>query len=466
MKYFIKLFVSIILTIQTVIIWKPERVINNFISPFSIGIITFLIAIFFFILMCCGAFVQHYNMSKRGRYIVIITLFCLFYYGLFILTRGGVAVDVLVTDYNDTYMDFFHSVANAAVGNPYDNFSNYPAMALLIYRILFHGIPLELNSIGGFGLRNIQMAQIMFILYNIFIVGGLLYIIEKKCTVKGIEKSFLKLFIFLSAPIMFTIERGNIIMLAFLFTMFFVFYYQSENKLVRELAYLSIAFAAALKIYPAIFGLLLVKDKKWKEAIKLAIYGVIMFLLPFVFYGGFNGLKTMIDALLYSSNVSMLDKEGFGANVSFTNIIALLLRLLGIEGIGDIVNILYIIFVIVIFAEFILCKRKLDRILILTLMLMMLPKMSFYYTAIFLIIPFICMLNEMEQEKCWTKRMFINAIFFTILLVPWASGTIESVSIRTHIHTSYSMLLQYVTLLVMVGVLGVRCIKDPKLEKE
>ena len=42
------------------------------------------------------------------------------------------------------------------------------------------------------------------------------------------------------------------------------------------------ALAAGLKLYPAIFGLLLLFDKKYKEAIRLVVYGILAVVIPFI----------------------------------------------------------------------------------------------------------------------------------------------------------------------------------------
>lgn len=53
--------------------------------------------------------------------------------------------------------------------------------------------------------------------------------------------------------ILFAVERGNIIILAFVFLMYFVAFFESENKVLKEMALLSLAVSAGLKLYPAEF---------------------------------------------------------------------------------------------------------------------------------------------------------------------------------------------------------------------
>ncbi|MBQ9783212.1 MAG: DUF2029 domain-containing protein [Clostridia bacterium] len=44
-----------------------------------------------------------------------------------------------------------------------------------------------------------------------------------------------------------------------------------------------IAVAAGIKLYPAIFGLLYVKEKRWSETLRLIAYGVLFFVVSFAF---------------------------------------------------------------------------------------------------------------------------------------------------------------------------------------
>ena len=78
-----------------------------------------------------------------------------------------------------------------------------------------------------------------------------------------------------SYPVMFCLERGNILILSVVFAMFFIFFKDSDNKFIKELSYISLAMSAGIKIYPAVFGLTLIIEKKYKEALRLLFYGFI-----------------------------------------------------------------------------------------------------------------------------------------------------------------------------------------------
>lgn len=96
-----------------------------------------------------------------------------------------------------------------------------------------------------------------------------------------IKTSYIMCFgIIFNYGMLYAYERGNIVIYSFICSMMFVFFQNSKNKYMREIALMSLAFAAGLKIYPAFLGCLLY-NKEYKRAIRTVIYGIIMFIVPF-----------------------------------------------------------------------------------------------------------------------------------------------------------------------------------------
>ena len=58
----------------------------------------------------------------------------------------------------------------------------------------------------------------------------------------------------ISYPVLYTIERGNILLIAVLALSIFVFYYDSNCWWKKEIALISLAIASGIKLSPAIFG--------------------------------------------------------------------------------------------------------------------------------------------------------------------------------------------------------------------
>lgn len=80
--------------------------------------------------------------------------------------------------------------------------------------------------------------------------------------------------------------------------MLYLYGYNSDKTLIKHLSFICLLIAAAFKIYPTIFGFLLLKEKRWKDAVICIAYGVSIFILPIVFLGGFSKFPLFINNIL------------------------------------------------------------------------------------------------------------------------------------------------------------------------
>ncbi|MEQ2630903.1 glycosyltransferase family 87 protein [Roseburia inulinivorans] len=387
------------------------------------------------------------NVLKRNQitlYLSIIVLFCVIYYVTCIFSQGNYVNAVFANDMNDTFMDYFNSIDNAKYDPYYDKYSNYPAMACIIYKILFKVVPITQRDGNGFSLRNNQSAMVIFLVFNIISIWIAFTLISQRVKLKGISEKILILAVCVSAPFMFTLERGNLIFFSFILSMFFVFNYGNENRVIKEISFLALALAAAIKIYPALFGLILLKRRNIKETIRLVIYGIAAFILPFFYYDGFNSLKIMLGALGYTSNIT--EEIGYGINLSLYNICKTFASIFRIQIWDWQIYVIYVIAILgIIISFFIVQKRWLEELAI-VLLIIFLPKTNYYYISIFLYIPFIDFINEWYERKDYLIQDYLSPICYFLTLVPWATNTIPMFSEKKFI-VSYTMLLYYISLL-------------------
>ncbi len=195
--------------------------------------------------------------------------------------------------YTDMYMDFFNSIRDGGSDNVYSERNNiYPPLCVLIFRIMSKMIDPSLVSTSFYErlqLQSDQLCMILYILFALICIMSMLRLIESYANIKTYGKMKLQAAIISFAsiicyPVMFCLERGNILILSVVFAMFFMFFKDSENKIIREISYISLAFSAGIKLYPAIFGLSLIIEKKYKDAVRLMIYGIVVVALPIVFF--------------------------------------------------------------------------------------------------------------------------------------------------------------------------------------
>lgn len=208
---------------------------------------------------------------------MIISIAYLFVYG--IISNESPFKYIVYNYGNDMYFDFWGCVKDNLYMQPYMNNSSYPALASLFFYFFARQIPVEAD--GGFFSFMAPVNNVLFMVYMLTTVCIFINLLNGYKTGSKLEKTMFGIIIILSAPYIYMFERGNLVFVALLFLMAFVFEKDSENKYIREISYLCLGIAAALKIYPAVFGLLLIKDGNYKAAVRVTLYGIAFFVIPF-----------------------------------------------------------------------------------------------------------------------------------------------------------------------------------------
>ncbi len=105
--------------------------------------------------------------------------------------------------------------------------------------------------------------------------------------------------VILSYPFLFTIDRGNIEILLFVFLLLFLFFFLKNNI---GLSAFFLSFAIAMKVYPVVLLLLYVPQKKYREiSLSIGLAALLTFGSLALFTGG---LFANIQFLVYGSNLS------------------------------------------------------------------------------------------------------------------------------------------------------------------
>ncbi len=176
---------------------------------------------------------------------------------LAVSTDGESLSSWLFQDANDYFMDFFNSMMDANRDDLYtEAWVIYPPFIEIFFRLITSAVP-DGASLTATQLRSYQSAIIIFVLIFAvcFTVLGVIYFKNKKGT--SLEKLFFILMMFVSLPFLSIIDRGNIIIVAVTFSALFLTLYKSEKAVYREIAYICLAIAAAIKLYPAALILIL-----------------------------------------------------------------------------------------------------------------------------------------------------------------------------------------------------------------
>ncbi len=257
------------------------------------------------------------------------------------------------------------------------------------------------------------------IVYVILIMIGvvLLYeLLKSKVLGEGIIKYLLPTALVFSFPFLYTIERGNTLVLTLIAVVVFLFYYDDKNKFIKEIALFSLAIAAAFKLTPAFFGLILIYDKKWKEALRCMLYGVVMIFVPFCFLKG--GIIENI--LIFKENVSLNgSKYAFEQGCGLSSTAYKYYLMLGGTQ-PHLPNELFVcttVLTAIICSVFVICgfatKHKWIKIMGLSLITIILPFHSGTYNLVYIIPAVIVFFNEADDSLTnWLLTLSLIPVFW------------------------------------------------------
>jgi len=224
-------------------------------------------------------------------FLTILIVFFVIFVIVAIITGGDSIYYILVWDHNDVFMDYFNSVMYSS-DRPYTYWLVvYPPLITSFYAFIGHFtipyISVASDETLSFVLRDSQMGLMSFVAITL-ITFYLLYVIYSRI-MKDMDfrKELMFLFlVVLSYPFIYALERGNSIILALVFCLLFILGYKSENKVIRYLSYIALGVAAGIKLYPAILWLLIVRERKYKEAWICLAFVLALALVPFLFTDG------------------------------------------------------------------------------------------------------------------------------------------------------------------------------------
>lgn len=347
----------------------------------------------------------------------------------FFISKGDLISQYFFYDMRDTGMDFFHSIEYVRGRTPYGVFNTlYPPLANLFFYFIYWLVPREvsvnwtydfyqsINFRGSYmDLRTYQAPLLLFVLFVLLVALFLIKMVRKYLADYSGRMAELAAFCLLfSYGMMHGLERGNILILTVPLIMFFVYYYNSENAALSELAVLSLAIAAGLKIYPAFFGALLIRDKKYSQAARAVIYGVLSVILPVLFFReGLGGLKIWLNVMFDfgSANPSPHTGTGFA---SFLHRLAFYAnQFFGLKLATGWFAAAGFLVALALLAAVLFLKKKWQCILVITVAIIMFQSQGQYIYSL-LCIPLCAFLSE---EKTFTKQNGAPFALMVLMLV-------------------------------------------------
>ncbi len=366
---------------------------------------------------------------KRSRinsldlFLIVSLGFTALYLLVLVIGKGyGAEWLVMENNFDYSFTDHFRHIAYTSdmknfYFNTYD--ATFPAFAYLLYYLLWRINPNMWDVNGWKECRDYQYNVLVYVMLVLAVMLLFKLIVDKLLNETTSEKRFLfVLAIALSAPMMSgAIERGNISFLTAIMVLAAMYLKDSEKPVLREVALILIAMAAGLKLYPAIMGAVYLAEKRYKEAVRLVIYGLIVFLVPFAFCGGIAGLIQYLKILFFFEN------QGYRSWTNVRNYLLSVSDLFGLyEKSGSFVGIFKIIENLYLLICVVTCfkvKSNWKRGLYTAGIMALYVPYSYRYTAVYMVIPLVLFLQEtLSGENPISYEKLYTALFALIFTVP------------------------------------------------
>jgi len=222
----------------------------------------------------------------------------------------------------------------------------------------------------------------------------------------------------LSYPVLFLVDRANFESFVFIFLSLFIYFYQNK-KLLISAVFLSLAIS--MKLFPAVFLILFVSDKKYKEAVYAVIFTVIVSIISLLFLSGsfIDNIQRMLLNMKLFNLVYVIRGLGFDYGHSLFSVFKIFDYWFNVNITIEELLRPYFVFVLVFFAllaAYVVFFEKefWKKVTILITTMCLLPYASNNYKLIHFFIPLYLYINTDRKEKI----DILYVILFSLLLMP------------------------------------------------
>lgn len=362
----------------------------------------------------------------------------------------GLQLNVFFAKTGNFLADFFNVQIYIADWDPYHNTVNglgekcylpFTYMLLEMFNGFYSYSSASLSDCYSSSIAMISC--ILFILVSLFLFYhsmGCLTLIPAK----------LKFTLLLSSVILFSIERGNIIILCAALICYFLAFKDSSTKWLRYFSLMCLCIVSIIKIYPVLFGLYLLKDKRYKDIMICICVSMILAFVPFLFFeGGFSNIGQIIENFsVYSQSYgfySVFPRYGLSHIFAWA--------LMGIhvdKSLSDLVLLvpqcLVYLSCVVSFLLFFYERVVWKRLALISLPVIMLPTNSGFYCGLYFIPVILFFLYHNEGRKIDYVYMLLVCVFLNPFQLPVLKGINFS-----QLFSNMALLLMWLLLLIEVG---------------
>ncbi len=329
------------------------------------------------------------------------------------------------------FSDFVAIMTTSLSESPYlESSASYPPLAIaLLYPFAwickdillpYEGLPLTIDELTSKVVCRPQF-WIAYVLFFLICTSLIVFAVLKKYRMDLFSSFKLATIIIMSTPFVYAIMRGNVIYFALIFLLIFLLWHDHDSPWLREIAYIFLALAGIIKIYPLFFGVFLLHRKKWFASFRVALYFAIGSLLSFFLYR--DGLHNLFPFLEQLGNF-MNEGERLlsGVNLSLTSSLFKLCHLLlPRQVLGSVFRYVNLALLIVVFliatVLAVFTKSNFSRSVIAAAIVVLIPSVSYFYVLIFTLIPLFEFINTYDTHSR-RKQILYTVLFLFLVFTP------------------------------------------------
>lgn len=367
-------------------------------------------------------------------------------------THGQSLLDLTYCRTGDTYYDFTISIVGARSRSEYGGM--YPPLAQLFFYVIAWMLPPAYDEMTIRELIAQPLGALYVLFFFVAITVWIYWLLEDNLNAPKWVRRICLVLLFFSAPFIYGVQRGNVLFLCLPLVLFYVFYYDSERPFMRGAAMVCLAIAAGIKLYPAILGLMLVRERRWMQTWVCLIIGVVLAILPAFFFDGVNTLIIVAQRIFATSTA--YDNRGVGHQVSFQNTIEIINQAFGSTLNEDFLFVLMIIFMLV---TFFLTKQRWQQLTMLCAAMVIWPSLSFVYTMVFMMVPLVVYLNSTEKFT-WLDVIYCILFAACFVVIPFGGKNAFAFTAEQYYDLNITTVVENIGVNLLVLIIGVQAICD------
>ncbi len=332
---------------------------------------------------------------------------------LLYVTNGSFLSEVVWDARNNLFADFRSHVDRVRGGrNPYvieDWDARFPAFAYMFFYFLSRIIPQQIVNSNVSDWHNMYMVIILSICLMCITLTVSSYI--KKSY--AFTFLFMLVFVLSHTYALAEIKAGNSAVYVLTLLIMALYLKDTDSIAGREAALMLIAAAAGFKVSPAIMGFLYIKEKRYKEAARLVVYGIVFFFAPFAMFDGMEGLKNFINITGQVSSAPIPRPETIGG---------VIIEAFSVLGLGEergllVGRVICFIYLGICMFLFFKCKYSWKTLCLLSSLMVIFVNLSYPYTLQYFLLPLVAFIKETDVEH--GKLDYLYAILYALIFTTY-----------------------------------------------